>query len=57
MYLYVMRVATDDNIADLPSRLEFCILNEMGAIMVEPVLLDSCLESSMWEVLQERWAV
>jgi len=55
MYLYIKRVPTDDNIADLPSRREFTILRDRGAIEVEPALSDEFLKASTWQVLNERW--
>ena len=55
MHLFVKRVPTDDNIADLPSRLDFKLLKAIGATPVEPVMEESFLESGTWEVLLERW--
>ena len=55
MYLFVKRVPTDDNIADLPSRLDFALLEAIGAVSVRPVLAESFLESDTWEILSERW--
>ena len=71
--LFVKRVATDDNIADLPSRevklvtclpcviatlcQEFGILREMGAIEMKPVIHGEFVDDATWAVLTERWAI
>ncbi len=55
MHLYVRRVPTDDNVADLPSRLDFALLESVGAELVEPLLAPAYQEDQTWEVLQERW--
>ena len=55
MQLYVKRVATEDNIADLPSRKSFGLLNELGAIEYEAKLDDPYSMPEVWEVLNERW--
>ena len=34
--LWVYRVPTDDNLSDLPSRGEYAILSELGAVWHEP---------------------
>ncbi len=57
MSLYVVRVATELNIADLPSRGEFQLLEEQGAVYVEPRLEEPHLQQEYWEVLKERWCV
>ena len=54
MTLYVVRVATDDNIADLPSRGEFQVLEEQGAVYAEPRLEEPHLQPEYWQVLKER---
>ena len=53
--LHIVRVATDDNLADLPSRNEFAVLQRAGGTPLEPVLKDRYWQSETWEVLQERW--
>ena len=53
--VHVVRVATDDNIADLPSREDFSVLRAEGAQEVEPVLDTSCESCDTWAVLRERW--
>ena len=52
--VFIKRVHTDDNIADLPSRCEFSILREGSALEVPPAL---CIEyqGDAWEILQDRW--
>ena len=53
--LYILRVGTHDNIADLPSRGELVLLAGNGAVQMAPVLRDSYWEQGTWEVLHERW--
>jgi len=53
--LFIKRVPTDDNIADLPSRREFKILREKGAIKAEPLLSQEFLKASTWQSVNERW--
>jgi len=48
---FVQRVATDDNVADLPSRLDFRLLNAMKAVFVEPVLDSRFRQPMAWESL------
>ena len=55
MRLHIVRVATDDNIADLPSRGAFELLERHGAVRIEPVLHDSFKQREAWEALKERW--
>ena len=57
LFLHVVRVATDDNIADLPSRRDFGFLKHIGAIEVPPVLDSVFRRADAWEVLQERWCL
>ena len=38
MRLWIERVASDDNLADLPSREEYALLEDMGARWREPVV-------------------
>lgn len=52
--VFVKRVATDDNIADLPSRGESRILRWKQAKEVQPVLATE-YEGDAWKVLQDRW--
>ena len=51
MHLYVERVPTDDNIADLPSREAYDLLKSMGVVAVEAKLdrMFCCPEA--WESL------
>ena len=53
--LWIERVGTHDNIADLPSRNEFRVLEQAGATYVCPVLRDQYWEQSTWDILQQRW--
>ena len=55
MSLWVERVSTDDNIADLPSRNEFQVLEQAGAQYVVPVLREQYWELETWSILQQRW--
>ena len=71
MDLFVVRVATELNVADLPSRQvsrfprarglrcqgaqDFALLKRMGAVEVEPVLTPLFKDAETWAVLQERW--
>ena len=55
--LYVMRVATHDNIADLPSRDAFDMLRVAGAEELEPILQREYWSPRTWEVLHERWSL
>ena len=57
MNLFIKRVATDDNIADLPSREDFVLLNTERAVRIAPVLSDVYSEAETWAVLLERWCV
>ena len=52
--VFVKRVATDDNIADLPSRGEFRVLRWKQAKEVQPVLATE-YEGDAWKILQDRW--
>ena len=57
--LWIQRVATEENIADLPSRMpalkRIKLLEEHGAVLVEPLLHDVYKQQESWEVLQHRW--
>ena len=55
MTLYVVRVATDDNIADSPSRGEFQLLEEQGAVYADPKLEEPHFQHEYWQVLKEPW--
>ena len=50
-----VRVCTNDNIADLPSRDAFEMLRASGATQLEPILHDKYWDPTTWEVLHERW--
>ena len=52
-----MRVATHDNIADLPSRDAFEMLRAAGAEELEPILQREYWSPRTWEVLHERWSL
>ena len=56
MDLHVGRVATDDNIADLPSRAEFEAMKAVEAQEVPPVL-GTCEGDDVWDILSERWSM
>ncbi len=53
--IHVLRVSTDDNIADLPSRGGLTVLKHAGAVEVKPALSDIYWKSETWDALQERW--
>ena len=55
--LYIVRVATHDNIADLPSRDAFEMLRVAGAEELEPILQQEYWSHRTWEVLHERWSL
>ena len=55
MHLHVVRVPTEFNIADCPSREDFAILEAMGAIKCEARLANSYMRPETWKVLEERW--
>ena len=57
--LYILRVSTKDNIADVPSREAGvpAILQHIGAQYVEPRFSDESLDAQCWAVLRERWAM
>ena len=42
--VWVERVPTDDNISDLPSRFEYDMLNELGAVWRAPGIAKLMLE-------------
>ena len=48
MGMWIERVPSNDNIADLPSRSDFDLLHRLNAVAVSPVLDDSFFEPSAW---------
>ena len=57
MRLWIQRVATDDNLADLPSRGEFRQLWNSGAREWKPRMEAFYHSEETWAILQERWRV
>ena len=57
MGLHIRRVATDMNVADLPTRGEFNLLWHIGAVEMKPTLDNPYHEPEAWQALQERWAM
>ena len=55
--LHIERVATDDNIADLPSRESYTVLANMGATWMEPCLEEVFWQPESWESLSLRHIV
>jgi len=53
--IHVVRVGTHDNIADLPSRRAYRMLESAGVTWVSPILKDEYWTSSTWESLHEAW--
>ena len=53
--MWVKRVSTDDNIADLPSRDEFGVLQAVGATYCEPALHETAWMPETWAILKQRW--
>ena len=53
--VFIKRVGTNDNIADLPPRADFGILRDMGVQEVRAQLELEYQEDDAWEMLQERW--
>ncbi len=56
MQIWVQRVDTAVNIADLPSRRDLHLLRVMGAVEHKPRLESPYSMPEIWEVLQERWS-
>ena len=56
MSLWIERVGTHDNIADLPSRDEFQVLEQAGARYVDPVMRKQYWDDDAWAILQQRWS-
>ena len=56
MSLFVKRVDTTENIADIPSREDSRqFMWNIGAKFITPMLADGCVDPDSWKVLQERW--
>ena len=49
--LWIERVPTDDNIADLPSREDYDLLERIGAQWLPPVIDEAFLEPAAWSAL------
>ena len=56
MAVFVRRVDTHDNIADLPSRRDFQVLEASGARFIAPQLDPRFESKEAWIILQKRWA-
>ena len=54
--VHVQRIASDDNIADLPSRGDLRWIASRGVIEVEPKLAEVFECSEAWRELTERWS-
>ena len=50
--MLVDRVPTKDNIADLPSREQYKLLELMGTVRVEPFLDSMFWDEKAWDTLQ-----
>lgn len=48
---FVQRVPTDENVADPPSRLDFRLMDIIGATRLHPVLDNRFKDPSAWESL------
>ena len=55
-HIWVQRVPTDDNIADLPSREKYGLLERIGAVHTEPFLGPEFWHPEAWEALSVRQA-
>eukprot|EP00973_Karenia_brevis_P090092 12400970-Karenia_brevis.AAC.1 len=53
--IFIKRVASKDNVADLPSRKDFALLKAKGAKELWPVFAEEYLSEQGWDILQERW--
>ena len=51
VHVWVERVPTKQNIADLPSRESYELLHRIGALRVPPVLDEAFQDSQTWESL------
>ena len=49
--LHILRVPTEDNVADLPPREDYVLLQVIGASRVEPVLDAAFWKPDAWEAL------
>ena len=56
MAVFVRHVGTHDNIADLPSRIDYRLFNWLGAEFIAPRLDPRFLTAEAWNILQVRWA-
>ena len=55
MSIHIIRVASSDNVADLPSRRDFRLLHDKGAIEVSPHFGSVYCNERSWAVLHDRW--
>ena len=53
-HLHILRVPTEDNIADLPSRCEYDLLERIGAPWYTPKLANHYCAKECWRVLSLR---
>ena len=44
-HIWILRVASDDNLSDLPSRCECALLRELGAVRRPPLMANLFVES------------
>ena len=54
-HLWIDRVPTKDNIADLLSRMDYQLLLDMGAQFVEPLLDDMFWKPEAWSELSAKF--
>eukprot|EP00973_Karenia_brevis_P044466 6158648-Karenia_brevis.AAC.1 len=52
--VWIQRVGTHDNVADLPSRNDLSVLRAIGATSVEPCLKDIYTKTKSWDLLSWR---
>lgn len=57
MTLWIIRVSTHDNIADLPSRFEYGALREAGAVWRHPMLEEQYWAESAWKKWKSKNAL
>ena len=57
IFVWVQRVPTDDNIADLPSRQQYAALEAIQAERREPTLDDVYLSAEAWTDFNREWAM
>ena len=55
LQVHVLRVPTDDNIADLPSRNAYALLGQLGGRSVPAVLAEQYLDTKAWKSLSLRF--